>query len=160
MKPDHPALLEPGMHPFDLASIRERCVIAFGASSTRTDLMRGLEYACDRITAASIYGELWIDGSFVTQKENPSDIDALLVVPHDFLNSPSSEMQDVFRWLRDGDSKAEIGLDADVVPEFPKSSSMYPLWEENRLYWMQTFGTGHDEKTEKGIAKIKFFGAI
>ncbi len=42
--------------------------------------MNGLEQTIEKLENSHVTGELWIDGSFVTKKIDPDDVDALLCV--------------------------------------------------------------------------------
>ena len=71
--------LPPGVHTTTLDEFQQR----FGFSAGRQTLLQNLQ---ELINIASRAGALriFIDGSFVTDKENPGDIDAILVVSDDF----------------------------------------------------------------------------
>lgn len=71
--------LPPGFHRSDLTEVQQR----FGNTDRRQELLRGLY---DFVQVARRVGakRLILDGSFVTNKENPVDIDAILVVPDNF----------------------------------------------------------------------------
>jgi hypothetical protein len=63
--------LPPGEHETSLASVRRR----FGRlSAQREELMRGLEEAAGNLKAAGVQ-KIWINGSFVTSKKEPNDVD-------------------------------------------------------------------------------------
>ena len=60
-----------GEHVTSLAAVKRR----FGrASAQRQKLMRGLEAAVENLRAAGVR-RVWIDGSFVTRKQAPNDVD-------------------------------------------------------------------------------------
>jgi uncharacterized protein DUF6932 len=63
--------LPPGEHETSLAIVRRR----FGRlSAQREELMRGLEEAAANLKAAGVQ-KIWINGSFVTSKKEPNDVD-------------------------------------------------------------------------------------
>ena len=63
--------LPPGEHETSLARVRKR----FGHSSAqRKELMHGLEEAAGNLKAAGVR-KIWINGSFVTSKKEPNDVD-------------------------------------------------------------------------------------
>ena len=63
--------LPPGEHETSMPGIRKR----FGRSSAqREELMHGLENAAENLQAAGVQ-KIWIDGSFVTSKKEPNDVD-------------------------------------------------------------------------------------
>ena len=61
-----------------VAQLRSLCVTAFPLSTTRADVMEGLQSVVGRLERERVYGELWIDGSFLTNKINPNDVDVVL----------------------------------------------------------------------------------
>jgi hypothetical protein len=63
--------LPAGEHETSLPGVRKR----FGRSSAqREELMRGLENAAENLQSAGVR-KIWIDGSFVTSKKEPEDVD-------------------------------------------------------------------------------------
>jgi hypothetical protein len=63
--------LPPGEHEASLPGVKKR----FGRSSAqREELMSGLESAAENLQAAGVR-KIWIDGSFVTSKKEPKDVD-------------------------------------------------------------------------------------
>ncbi len=63
--------LPPGEHKTSLVSVRKR----FGHSSAqREELMHGLEEAAGNLKAAGVR-KIWINGSFITRKKEPNDVD-------------------------------------------------------------------------------------
>ena len=71
--------LPPGLHRSNFTEVRQR----FGNTDKRQDLLRNLH---NFVNVARKVGaiKLILDGSFVTDKKEPNDIDAILVVPDDF----------------------------------------------------------------------------
>ena len=80
-KPEFPPLLGPGLHPFSWLELRAACVDAFPLSQTRLEIFTGLEEVIRELQRLGITGELWLDGSFLTRKIDPDDIDLVLGVP-------------------------------------------------------------------------------
>lgn len=75
-------LLPVGLHECTLEELRE----AFGhfnQSDRRPRLFRDLERYIGEVAAAQIGRYLVVNGSFVTAKPDPNDIDVLLVLPDD-----------------------------------------------------------------------------
>jgi hypothetical protein len=64
-------ILPPGEH---LATLDEVEIIFGSQNDRRQNLMRGLRLACEMFQKANV-NRIWIDGSFVTEKEYPNDID-------------------------------------------------------------------------------------
>ena len=51
--------------------------------------MDNLEKIVKRLAQEGIVGEIWVDGSFVTDKINPLDVDILVMVDGDFFDKAS-----------------------------------------------------------------------
>jgi hypothetical protein len=63
-------MLPPGVHPATWDELTER----FGSTPRRQWLLDGLQRAAASLRVASVR-QLWLDGSFVTAKADPSDFD-------------------------------------------------------------------------------------
>jgi hypothetical protein len=148
-KPEFAPLLRPGFHELDLAALRRMCVDAFPVSLTRAGLMTSLDNIARRIHDSGIKGEIWVDGSFVTEKLNPDDVDFLLAVSDATLRSMSAEAQAFFRWFMTTSLKGSHKLDNYVYVRSaaPESEWLY-------AYWLKQFGFSRSEAM-KGIAVVK-----
>lgn len=71
--------LPPEIHRADLVEVQKR----FGSNDTRRTLLRHLDNFVELVRSVSAK-KLILDGSFVTDKENPADIDVILVLPDTF----------------------------------------------------------------------------
>jgi hypothetical protein len=67
-----------------LAELRAALVAPFTLSKSRPEIADGLERLLEEWMAAPIDGEVWVDGSFVTSKIDPGDVDIILRVTSDF----------------------------------------------------------------------------
>jgi hypothetical protein len=81
-KPEFAPLLAPGRHTFTLPQLRDLCVEPFVGSPTREVLFRALSELFAALTAHEIPCDIWVDGSFLSEKHDPDDID--LTVKDDF----------------------------------------------------------------------------
>jgi hypothetical protein len=78
-KQEYPPLLGKGFHQLTIDTLRDLCVTDFPESTVRADIMAGFEAIYERALAVNIEGELWINGSFTTNKIDPEDIDLILI---------------------------------------------------------------------------------
>lgn len=90
-KYDHPPLLAPGRHLLSLQEIHDLCVGRFSgvARSHRERLYYSLEDFYQRLLVANITCDILVDGSFLTEKPEPEDVDIKVyidVVAHDGLS--------------------------------------------------------------------------
>ncbi len=74
-KLDYPPILPDGLHQKNLEEVQVLCVDAFPLSASRVRLMAGLRAMVDLLTTDGVSGNLWVDGSFLTKKLEPEDVD-------------------------------------------------------------------------------------
>jgi hypothetical protein len=146
-KPEYPPLLSVGFHPFD--SLQRLCVDHFPRSVTRARLMANLEGIISRLNQAAMKAELWIDGSFLTEKLNPEDVD--LVVCVDGRDSASFDVAQraALDWVQTGNLWERYGCDAYafVRNRRPEDEWIY-------AYWLRQFGFSRANEM-KGLAVVR-----
>src|SRR5438045_880262 len=71
--------LPPGMHDCSVGEIRERFV-RFGSIGSRVRLFKMLEDYIREASSVGFLAAVIVNGSFVTAKEEPGDIDLVLVL--------------------------------------------------------------------------------
>jgi hypothetical protein len=81
MKPAFPPLLAPGRHVMNIASFEALTVHAFPNSTTRSALYAEFQKLFYDIGSRNFPCEIWLNGSFLTHKIDPQDID-LTVIAH------------------------------------------------------------------------------
>lgn len=121
--------------------------------------MAGFEAIYDRAIAVGVEGEAWVDGSFLTRKTEPEDIDFIILTPARFRDSGTPEQQEFVEWLisNENDPKKSFLCHTDVVLLYPPDSPWYQSstvamkrhWEE------KVYGFSVTTKEPKGIAVIK-----
>ena len=97
--PDLPSLLPLGFHHLTMGNVEQVCVDLFPLSTIRATIFGGLVTFVQTLEAANVPGELWIDGSFLTDKINPKDVDVLLRVDGAVYNSGTQEQRDAIDWV-------------------------------------------------------------
>ena len=145
-KIDYPPLLPGGLHPHTLNSLKEITVDSFPESTRRKALFSALSVYLDLLEATGFKGSAWIDGSFMCAKDEPEDIDLVLVFKSAALDEISESARPVLDNLFDS---------VTVMSRF--KLHVFQVAEENVrgvAYWQQQFGTQRDEVTPKGLASI------
>lgn len=144
-----PPLLSPGFHDFDDAQVKSLCVDAFPKSVRRSMLY------CNYIQLMSdvrninkqfnCFIEVWVDGSFTTEKPEPDDIDILLVIDSNKLNLvPVMFQPQIEKFLNRQYIKHNYKIDL-LLLEHGK--------DEDRMHWRGVFGYDRED-TPKGIVRI------
>ena len=125
----------------------------FQLSATRKVIMSGLTEVIDKIKETRLVAELWVDGSFLTEKINPEDADVVLSVFDSEKGDLTKEQYDVIEWVT-GNLKDEFHCDSYVFFRYPERSSHFQLGDFMRSYWMTLFAFGRGQKQRRGIAVI------
>jgi Family of unknown function (DUF6932) len=155
-KPEFPPLLKIGRHPHTIDELQKLCVDGFPASTTRADIMRGMRELINKLTAAGIVGELWVDGSFLTAKVDPEDADLIMRVDSGFQESCTIEQLAVIDWVA-GDLHDELKCHSFVIYSWPKEHELYWFGEYMYAYWMKQWGFSREDAM-KGIAVVQLTG--
>lgn len=90
----------------------------------------------------------WIDGSFVTNKTSPRDIDFVTLIDHEIYKLKRELIDSKFR-LRE--SKIKYGVDAYTLEVLPQDHERYGVFEIDLIYWDSWFS-----KTKKNWQKKSF----
>lgn len=146
MKQDYPALLDPGLKNMDLAGLEDLCVTSFSNNARRRQIWERFILFLDRLSSTGLDYEIWIDGSFVTEKEAPSDVD--VVVFHDppevnRLSANRKATLDLLFMDRQV-TKLRYHTDAFFIPNDDPDA---------RMYWRGCFGFDHYDNP-KGIVRL------
>ena len=155
-KQDYPPILSDGLHEKTLEDIQVLCVAAFPRSVSRVTLMAGLSEMFDLLTVDGIRGNLWVDGSFVTQKLEPEDVDVVLELTQEMFDNATGVQKKRLRWFvsrHDADvteKRLDYGCDCYLFLNAPEDSNMFD-------YWMRQFGRDRSN-SPKGIFVLKING--
>lgn len=139
-KLEFPPLLAAGFYPMAVPDLRKKCVDGFPLSKTRATIMDGLEKAIQELERAEVAGELWIDGSFMTEKIDPEDVDVLLHVDSALYDGGSANVRKAIDVFDSSQLKATHHCDSYVWREYPAGHPAHNESEWDRAYWIRQFG--------------------
>jgi hypothetical protein len=150
------------IHTVSITDFETHFVTNISNSSNRTLLYNDFANLTTEVKAilkAAFY--ILIDGSFVSNKENPNDIDFVFVIPINLLENKLflEKLQKQFYAFK---NKKNRLLDFYIIPDTVENSTdEFKLKAEKLLtYWTDFFGkTRKDDfgkQYEKGILKIEF----
>ncbi|WP_279358197.1 DUF6932 family protein [Methylobacterium indicum] len=154
---DFPCLFDLGFHSLSLDDIHKACVDGFPLSESRPVIMSGLREFIDKLKISGIVGKIWIDGSFITQKIDPKDVDLVLIFDGTIYDSGDDKLRSTIDWVNSNLKKA-LKCDSYVCMQYPKG---HPLHEEG-LWWYAWYHKrwGFDREDEpKGIVVVCLDGA-
>jgi hypothetical protein len=111
--------------------------------------MTNLENIVARINQSAILGTIWVDGSFVTEKLNPEDVDVLLTLDATTYRSLTPPQRTLFSGFQAASLFATHKCDnyaAVIDPARPDGEWLY-------AYWLRQFGFSRSDEM-KGIVTI------
>ena len=138
-----------------LSRLKALAVDAFPASTERPRIFAELERLAADIEAHRLIGELWVDGSFLTQKvtPEPDDIDVSFTIDVANLDNKDAATQYFVIHTLNGGNKYSALLDTYICILFPGGDPRRAASMEQ--YWAEKWGIGWDDRL-KGFAVIKF----
>ena len=135
-----------------LAELRALTVESFPLSTRRSLIFGGLEKLLAELNHWAIQAEVWIDGSFLTQKIEPEDCDLVVKLESEFVERCSPEQFQVLTWIN-SNLKATLLCDSYVFAEWPEGHEGHDAGMKLRADWLNWFG--HDRRGgPKGMAVI------
>jgi len=114
--------------------------------------MERLEEVVNRLSNDGIQGELWLNGSFLTEKIDPQDLDCVLRLSSDFVDNSSPAQKATLDWFSSNLRNSHL-CDTYVFVEFPISDGRFATGEFFRKYWEKQFGFSRGSDP-KGIAAM------
>lgn len=151
-KAEFPPLLQEGFHAKTLPELRDLCVTKFPLSARRPAIMPALESMCMALSVALISGEVWVDGSFLTEKIEPDDVDVTVAIKHGVFDTP--QQQEVLFRIAKKRFVFPLPCDSFVHIEYPEDHAKHQFGQWMRAYWIRQFGFSRS-CSMKGIAVIK-----
>lgn len=142
---DHPPLFPPGLHAVNESDLSARLVDAFASSTTRRPLLIGLHSFLNALRRTEVSFEVWLDGSFCTEKVDPNDIDLVVFADPTDLNRLDPARQTYLSGVLDR-TNARRQFGCDVL--FAASNDM-----NMRSYWRGWYGFDRREQP-KGIVSL------
>ncbi len=152
--PEYPPLLKPGKHPMTLAQARSLCTNVSLASTTRNPIMAGVEKLIADVQAVGLQGEVWLNGSFVTQKIDPQDADLVFVFDEAVIRAATPDQGQMLQNLTTRNHfKATHRCDAYVTFVCPPGHQHYLVSLALLAYWNSQWATDRNN-APKGYAII------
>lgn len=139
-----------------IGEFKERFVVEFENSRTRGDIFnRYIDY-CERMEYLEVAIKQWVDGSYVTNKENPNDIDLVTHIDALELNKRTEIHKNLNRLLDNARCKSKYRCDVYAIHVYPKElSDRYKHYKKREEYWSKWFGHDRDGNP-KGIIEFNF----
>jgi hypothetical protein len=153
LKFDYPPLLAPGRHTMSLQEIEALCVQPFGGTSRarREKLFYALEDVVQVLLASHIRCDVFVDGSFFTEKPEPADVDVIVAMDFSAFDALDEAQHQVIEALNTTQNSL---VDSLAVTTFPHDHPYrgYGLDGESMI---DGYGLEHSEVYLKGYAVLK-----
>ena len=138
----HTPLLAPGRHYMTLTELRRATVDAFPDSTRRPMLFAELARLHSDLIGAGAICELWIDGSYLTAKPEPDDIDLCFSAFSDDFRLLHQQVQMQIWHSLDGGKQYSPYLDTYVCFRFLRGDPRVNA--DTTDYWSEKWGVGWD----------------
>jgi len=143
--------------PTDLDTFEQVFVAAFPNSTTRTPLFTSYCEFTESLRKLAPNGFVhWINGSFVSRKLNPKDLDVVTLLNYQQL----AEAAEQFLELKYRYSRAKIRIDNYFVSVYPESHPLAVLYRHDRAEWLfnfsRTFPMRAHPRRYKGFLEIAY----
>jgi len=139
-------LFPAGLHNISLNELERYFVEPFSETTTRSYLVQRFRAFFEKLQQLEISFEMWIDGSFLTLKSVPNDVDLVTFFNPSDINSLSVEKQALLKEIFEERHETKIRYHCDVYVAYANDS-------ERINYWGNLFGFSRN-KTPKGIARL------
>jgi hypothetical protein len=116
--------------------------------------MDGLEQVVFQLNKSGLALEVWVDGSFSTEKLNPEDSDIAIRVNGAQYDAATPAAKAPLVWASKMDLKPTHKCDSYVFSEYPAGHPLWDYGQWRRAYWLTKFGYDRAEQP-KGLAVIK-----
>ena len=137
-----------------LAEIRAACVGSFPLSKTRAPIMAGLEHFVSKLKKERVVGDLWVDGSFTTQKIDPEDVDVVLQAPARVREHATQPQIDLIEKIEKHGFKPDHYCHTFIFYKWEQDDPLYWFGEWTRAYWIRQFGFSRGSDF-KGLAVVE-----
>jgi hypothetical protein len=114
--------------------------------------MEGISKVVCRLNDDGVRGEIWLNGSFVTEKIDPEDVDMLIRVPSD-LYDMNPRVRAAVDWATEERRRESHNCDSYPWVEYMAGHPLFAQSEDDRRYWTHWFGTSR-AGVAKGIAVV------
>lgn len=156
MKPKFDILgyLQPyGLVDLTFEDFEQYFVAAYPASHTRSIIFEKYKrYLSDFQRLVSINFVHWIGGSFVTDIQNPNDIDFITLVTYRVVTTKNHIIKEQFEGEKGYNT---YDVDAYFIRTYPYGHDKYWIYEKDLVIWQNDFGTDRNN-IPKGMVQIKF----
>lgn len=146
--------LEAGIHDITMEELQDIFVNSFPSSNTRPVIFSGYYSHDSHLKELNITIEKFVDGSYVTKKNDPRDIDFLCIADALEVDNLPDDKKHLLSNLIDNECcKNAYMCDVYFLASLPEDHPNYPQYRCMRKYWMGEFGFDRQERA-KGFVRM------
>jgi len=136
-----------------LGEVWERFVVAYGEPASRTAIYWNLEQVVQDLLQANITCDIWLDGSLLTDKPDPGDLDITVVIDSQVIDSLDENQLKLVDKL----TMAEYGegVDSFVLTRWPIGHEYFGTELDEVSSWNEVYGAEHSKKWLKGFVVLR-----
>jgi hypothetical protein len=144
-----------GIHLCNIDAFKEKFVDSFSGSNRirRKIIFDKFLKFLKKYQQIDIIDKIWINGSYTTLKEDPSDMDIVIHYYRKFYDSEKRNNKSVNDLLKHNQIFDNYECDAFFVPIYPKNNEKYKIIIESYNSWLDWF-TSDKEGNKKGIVEL------
>jgi hypothetical protein len=126
-------------------------VKSFDDTSTRYKIFEKFEaYIAEFQTEICKSFTLWVNGSFVSRKINPNDIDVVILLEYQIQEQFESLIRSKFTAIK---TWKTTQVDAYILKLFPENHQMFKATTFDKYYWVDKFSNSKMNKEGKSFSK-------
>jgi hypothetical protein len=149
---DYPPLLAPGRHYMTLAQLERMCVHSFNYRPSREALFVNLERFVQDFLLAKLPCEIWVDGSFLTEKPDPQDVDVVAILDAEVAEALTPAQRVLVDTANEPDYLP--GIDSFVDTLYPHG---HPMIVDDDRTWGEQYGLENGDQWLKGFAVLRLW---
>lgn len=149
-KPEFPPLFASGFHDIEIEQFDRYFIEPFEDKERRLFLKERFFALLNKIAEIGIDIEIWIDGSYATEKEHPADIDLMMIYELEDEDALSVEKHRILDYIiNTPDIKTEYNC--DLICTYSEDLDVINFYKE--LYGLSRKGE------PKGIARFRYIAS-
>lgn len=146
---DPEPLFPPGIIETDMQTLERVCVFERPNNETRASLFSRLTIYFQQLSLIGVTLHVWVDGSFVTTKETPGDIDLCIWFNAKEMDGVNPDKQQLAATLLHTENKAQLRARYGVDVYYAVHGDV-----NTRMYWRGCYGFIRETEQAKGIPEI------
>ena len=152
---EFPPLLQPGLHKMSVEELKALVVDSFPLSKRRAELWANFLSLVDQLKNEGLGGTIWVDGSFLTEKVDPNDVDFVFDVPIHVLENSNLSQQILLEKIASRGFRKPERLHSFLIFTAPTMHREFAQSQRLHQQWEKDFGFSYVDKTPKGIALVE-----